>query len=132
MSPHSAWVDYVFNLSPKYPVQTLVPSVKLASSAQLAGVFFIEWGDDAARSLPNYDAVDRPMRNGDDAYGFPPYEAIAPSLYQSESGDLRLLERKIVASALQGVPKRLIRRKQGNWWRSILTDLSASPETAAA
>ena len=84
MSPHSAWVDYVFNLSPKCTVQTLVPSVKLASSAQLAGVFFIEWGDDAARSLPNYDAVDRPMRNGDDAYGFPPYEAMPPKSAAAE------------------------------------------------
>jgi dolichol-phosphate mannosyltransferase len=117
---------------PKYPVQALVPRVKSAASAQLAGIFFIEWGADADLRLPDDEALDRLMRNGEDAYGFPPYATIAPSLYQSPAGDLRLREREIVGAALRGVPKRLIRREQGNWWRSILADLSASPEAAAS
>jgi dolichol-phosphate mannosyltransferase len=116
---------------PKYPVQALVPGVAFASSAKLAGIFFIEWGEDADMRLSDDEALARLMRNGDDAYGFPPYAAIAPSLYQSPAGDLRLREREIVAAALQGLPKLMIRREQGNWWRSILADLSAAPEAAA-
>jgi dolichol-phosphate mannosyltransferase len=116
---------------PKYPVQALVPSVKFAPSARLAGIFFIEWGEDADLRLPDDEALAQLMRNGDDAYGFPPYAAIAPSLYQSPAGDLRLRERAIVDAALRGVPKRLIRREHGEWWRSILADLSASHEGAA-
>ena len=116
---------------PKYPVQTLVPAVRMASSARLAGIFFIEWGQDADLRLPDDEGLERLMRNGDDAYGFPPYAAIAPSLYQSPSGDLRLREREIVDAALRGLPMRLVRREHGEWWRSILADLSALPEAAA-
>jgi hypothetical protein len=115
---------------PKYPVQALVPGVKLVASAQLAGIFFIEWGQDADQRLPDDEALDRLMRNCDDAYGFPPYAAIAPSLYQSRSGDLRTREREIVAAGLQGLPKRLIRREHGNWWRSIIEILSSAPGPA--
>jgi dolichol-phosphate mannosyltransferase len=117
---------------PKYPVQALVPGVKFASSARLAGIFFIEWGPDATLRLSDGDALDQLMRNGDDAYGFPPYGAIAPSLYQSPSGDLRLREREIVDAGLRGLPKRLIRREQGNWWRSILEIIAAAPDEAAS
>jgi dolichol-phosphate mannosyltransferase len=116
---------------PKYPVQALVPTVKMASTAQLAGIFFIEWGADADLRLLDDEALGQLMRNGDDAYGFPPYAAIAPSLYQSPAGDLRVREREIVEAALRGLPKRLIRREHGEWWRYILADLSASPEAAA-
>jgi len=116
---------------PKYDVQVLVPTVKRLASARLAGIFFIEWGADADLTLPDGAALDQLMRNGEDAYGFPPYHAIAPSLYQTADGDLRQREREIVASALQGVPKRLVRREHGNWWRPILAGLTASGETAS-
>jgi dolichol-phosphate mannosyltransferase len=116
---------------PKYPVQALIPGVKSAAAAKLAGIFFIEWGADADLRLPDDQALAQLMRNGDDAYGFPPYATIAPSLYQAPAGDLRQREREIVGAGLQGVPKRLIRREQGNWWRSILAELSASPAAAA-
>ncbi len=116
---------------PKYPVQALVPGVKSVDSAQLAGIFFIEWGPDAELNLPDDEALERLMRNCDDAYGFPPYAAIAPSLYQSKGEDLRRRERETIASALRGVSKRLIRREQGNWWRAIHADLSAEPGPAA-
>ncbi len=117
---------------PKYPVEALVPGVRHVTSAQLAGIFFIEWGTDADLNLPDDEALERLMRNCDDAYGFPPYNAIAPSLYQSRAGDLRVRERETVAAALRGISKRLIRREQGNWWRAILADLSAAPSPAAS
>ncbi len=115
---------------PKYPVEALVPGVGHVTSAKLAGIFFIEWGADADLRLPDDEALERLMRNCDDAYGFPPYNAIAPSLYQSHGSDLRVRERETVAAALKGVSKRLIRREQGNWWRAILADLSAAPSPA--
>jgi hypothetical protein len=116
---------------PKYPVDALVPGVRHTAAAQLAGIFFIEWGPDADLRLPDNEALEQLMRNCDDAYGFPPYNAIAPSLYQAHGADLRVREREIVAAGLQGVEKRLIRREQGNWWRAILADLSAAPDPAA-
>ena len=112
---------------PKYPVQALVPGVRMVASAQLAGVFFIEWGPDADLGLSDGEALDHLMRNGEDAYGFPPYAAIAPSLYQSPGGDLHQREREIVGRGLGSLPKRLVRREQGNWWRPILEVLSTAP-----
>ena len=104
---------------PKYPVQRLVPGVKLANEARLAGLIVIERGEDGEIRLSDQEALDTLMANSEDSYGFPPYESIKEFLYGSEQGDLRPLERATVASALMGKPATLLRSSTRDWWRSM-------------
>ena len=104
---------------PKYHVQRLVPGVKLADEARLAGLIVIERGDDGEVRLSDQEALDILMANSEDSYGFPPYESIKDFLYGSERGDLRPLERATVASALTGRPATLLRSSTRNWWQRV-------------
>ena len=106
---------------PKYFVQQLVPGAKLASEAQLAGMFVIERAEDVEVRLSPDEALDTLMRNCADAYGFPPYAAIEAFLNQSHvNHDLSAIERAIVAGALRGRPTTLIRRREGDWWPQVV------------
>ena len=69
---------------PKYPVQRLVPGVKLANEARLAGLIVIERGEDGEVRLSDQEALDILMANSEDSYGFPPYDSIKDFLYSSE------------------------------------------------
>ena len=104
---------------PKYPVQRLVPGVKLANEARLAGLIVIERGEDGEIRLSDQEALDTLMANSEDSYGFPPYESIKDFLYGSERGDLRPLERATVASAMIGKPATLLRSSTRDWWRRV-------------
>jgi dolichol-phosphate mannosyltransferase len=119
---------------PKYPVQRLVPGVKLANEARLAGLIVIERGDDGEVRLSDQEALDILMANSEDSYGFPPYESIKDFLYGSERGDLRPQERATVASALMGKPATLLRSSTRDWWRRMpaLVMGAASHGTATA
>lgn len=110
---------------PKYTVRQLVPGVEFASESQLTKIFVIERAEDVDIRLQPNEALETLMRNCDDAYGFPPYAAIEAFLKQSPiNGDLGLLEREIVASALHGVPTLLIRRAQGDWSPRVMADMA--------
>src|SRR5207244_6326167 len=66
---------------PKYHVQQLVPTVKLAREAHLAGMFVIERGEGAEIRLGEREAPDIPMTNTEDVCGLPPYHSIAGHVY---------------------------------------------------
>jgi dolichol-phosphate mannosyltransferase len=104
---------------PKYHVQRLVPGVKLADEARLAGLIVIERGDDGEVRLSDQEALDILMANSEDSYGFPPYESIKDFLYSSEGGDLRPVERATVASALMGKSATLLRSSTRDWWQRV-------------
>jgi hypothetical protein len=104
---------------PKYHVQRLVPGVKLANEARLAGLIVIERGEDGEIRLSDQEALDIVMANSEDSYGFPPYESIKDFLYSSERGDLRPLERATVASALMGKSATLLRSSTRDWWQRV-------------
>ena len=104
---------------PKYHVQRLVPGVKLAREARLAGLIVIERGEDGEVRLSDQEALDIVMANCEDSYGFPPYDAIKDFLYGSERGDLRPVERATVAAALGGRPATLVRSSTRDWWRRV-------------
>jgi dolichol-phosphate mannosyltransferase len=119
---------------PKYPVQRLVPHVKLASEGQLNGMFVIERGGDGDVRLDEVEGLDILMRNCEDAYGFPPYPTIAKFLYDSTDRDLRAAERQIVAAALQGHATLLLRSSSMDWSSRIAKlaspqDLNREPVT---
>jgi dolichol-phosphate mannosyltransferase len=100
---------------PKYPVQRLIPSVKAARTARLAGLFIIQRGGVGTAQLDGCTALETLMKNCDDAYGFPPYHTIAGSLYCLGGADLREAEVTIVDSALAGRHAALVRSTTMDW-----------------
>jgi hypothetical protein len=105
---------------PKYPVQRLVPSVKMATGgAKLAGMFIIERGGTGDASLEPKEALEILLQNCEDAYGFPPYPAIKSFLHGSEEHDLRAEEQAIIAAAFTGCPTTLLRSTTLDWAQRI-------------
>jgi dolichol-phosphate mannosyltransferase len=106
---------------PKYHVTTLVPKVKLAKKAKLAGLFIIERGEEMDIPLDPKEALEILLSNCEDAFGFPPYHSIKEFLYCPDGTDLRPMEQSIIRQALTGVPATLIRSNTLEWWRRIPT-----------
>jgi len=111
---------------PKYPVERLVPQVKVTSSAKLAGLIVIERGGSGEVKLAPDEALEILMANCEDSYGFPPYADIKSFLYGSDGFDLRPVERLVVASALSGKPATLIRSETRDWWQRLPAFVSSS------
>jgi dolichol-phosphate mannosyltransferase len=104
---------------PKYHVQRLVPHVRAAREARLAGMIVIERGGDGDVRLDAEEGLDILMRNCEDAYGFPPYDAIKSFLHGSKEQDLPTVERKIVADALRNCRTTLMRSAKMDWSQRI-------------
>jgi dolichol-phosphate mannosyltransferase len=104
---------------PKYHVERLVPGVKVAPEAHLAGMVVIQRGGDGAVPLEEGEAVDALLSNCEDAFGFPPYPAIEGFLRSGSCHDLKDVERGIVASALSGRPATVLRSETMDWWRRL-------------
>ena len=104
---------------PKYHVERLVPGVQLASSARLRGMVVIQRGGEGKTLLNGQEALDTLMTNCEDAFGFPPYPVIQDFLHSRNGHDLRVSEREIVASALNGVPTTLVRSETMDWWERL-------------
>lgn len=104
---------------PKYPVRRLVPKVKLAKTAKLAGLFVIERGAEKDIPLDQQEALEILFSNCEDAFGFPPYNSIKSFLYSDGGTDLRKLEHTIIQQAMQTLPANLIRSNTLEWWLRI-------------
>jgi hypothetical protein len=104
---------------PKYHVDRLVPRVSFATAARVRHLVVIERGPDGTALLTEADAVTSLLRNGEDAYGFPPYPTIATFLHGDGDADLHLVERSIVASALAGSSATVLGSQTMDWWRRI-------------
>jgi hypothetical protein len=89
---------------PKYPVTDLV-DCEIGKETRLEHLFVMERGEQSQLAPISRDqAVDVLLENTEDAYGFPPYARIAPSLVLGERNiqELRSREREILESALAG------------------------------
>ena len=104
---------------PKYPVQRLVPTVKMARGAKLAGMFIIQRGGQGNSTLEHEEAMEILMTNCEDAYGFPPYPVIKSFLHGSDEHDLRAEEAAIIASAFRDCPTTLLRSTTMDWAERI-------------
>ena len=104
---------------PKYPVQRLVPGVRFAESAKLAGLLVIQREANGFEWLDEEDALEILLRNCEDAYGFPPYNRIEDFLLDSSSDDLRTVEREILAGAFEGVHAALLSSTTLDWAERI-------------
>jgi dolichol-phosphate mannosyltransferase len=100
---------------PKYSVQRLIPGVHAAQSAKLAGLFVIQRGGRGTEHLDSCEALETVMKNCEDAYGFPPYDAIACHLNNLNNEDLRFEEMSIIDHALAGRHAVLLRSESMDW-----------------
>ena len=101
---------------PKYDIEVLIPGVDIVDEARLAGVVIIERGEDEEIELHSDEATSIVLSNCEDAYGFPPYDEIAPFLHGTGDADLHHREREIVQSALRNLPAKLVRSSTMDWW----------------
>jgi dolichol-phosphate mannosyltransferase len=104
---------------PKYPVQRLVPGVRIAKPAPLRGVIVIHRNADAFEWLDEKDATDIVLANTEDAYGFPPYHAIEDFLLRAFPGKLRASERRTLVGALEDVPAAMLGSTTYSWAADI-------------
>ncbi len=104
---------------PKYFVSKLVPNAKLTEKANLTGMFIIERGEEAIVPMKNSEAIEILLQNCEDAYGFPPYEAVKEFLYCQYGHDLHEKEQAIIQEALGVLPAKTVRSKTMDWWSLI-------------
>jgi dolichol-phosphate mannosyltransferase len=101
---------------PKYTVDRLVPC-RIESSTHIDELFIIERGSPDIRELDPSTTLERMINNTDDAYGFPPFRYLAPSIsidgldYQQ----LRQREREILAAFLGHVRARCVASDTYGW-----------------
>ena len=106
---------------PKYFVDQLVPRVKVVRKARFTRMFIIERGESSIAPIDNKEAMDVLLQNCEDAYGFPPYEALREFLYIRDNVDLRDKEHAIIRQALGELPATVIRSSNFDWWSRIPT-----------
>ena len=113
---------------PKYMVHRLIPKVKYGDVATLAHAVVIERGPVSEETLSHAEAVEVFVRNGEDAYGFPPYPTLAPSLSQWNGEDLHIRETAIISDAVRHIPMLRLRDPNYAWWKRLpLTTPAAAP-----
>jgi hypothetical protein len=105
---------------PKYNVDRLVPC-RTASSTTVRDLFLIERGEDSLSSVTTSEAVDELMVNTADAYGFPPFQYLAPVcvLGDGDYADLQRREREVLASAVARMQTRRIASNSFGWADTI-------------
>jgi hypothetical protein len=102
---------------PKYQVDELVPGCRIAETAMLKQVFLIERGADKLVEVSPSEAVAHLLRCTADAYTFPPFSSMAPSvvLEHMDHEGLTLRERITLQSAMIGVSMTRISSPNYGW-----------------
>ncbi|WP_433686208.1 glycosyltransferase [Micromonospora carbonacea] len=118
---------------PKYSVDRLVPC-RIGTTTRVEELFVIERGRPATSELGRDETVTRMIRNTDDAYGFPPFRYLAPSLAIDglHYPELRLREREILAGFLSRVRSRVLVSDRFGWADDIPRLLRGERGAAAA
>ncbi len=104
---------------PKYDIDRLIPSARVAPQAQIAGLVIIQREDDFERALETDEALEILMANCEDAFGFPPYSKIEAFLQGMHGHDLKDAERQVVTQAFGSVPATLIASSTMDWWQRL-------------
>ncbi len=127
----NAWAQRILP-PPKYDVYRLVKCTT-AKAMSVSEVFIIERGIAHHSLVPLCQAVDEMLANTEDAYGFPPYRYIAPSLEMNGNRADALLskERGILVSAMTGAQIHRLASPDFSWGKDI-AGISAGREWRAA
>jgi len=101
---------------PKYTADRLVRCT-FAPTAHVRELFVIERGAPKLADLDREHALEQMLTNTDDAYGFPPFRYLAPTITIGGHGyqELRAMERDILASFLSNVRTRVLASDTFGW-----------------
>jgi dolichol-phosphate mannosyltransferase len=115
---------------PKYTVDRLLPCT-IVPETSVSELFVISRGDHGAGELSRADAMRTLLANTEDAYQFPPFKQLAPSIVigDDDHDELRRKERAVLASALGALRCRWISTPDFSWADEIPRTLG---EDAAA
>jgi glycosyltransferase involved in cell wall biosynthesis len=101
---------------PKYTADRLV-RCEFAPTVRVSELFVIERGTPRLADLDRRSAVEQMLTNTDDAYGFPPFKYLAPSITINGAGyqELRAREREILEAFLGHVRCRVLASDSFGW-----------------
>jgi putative flippase GtrA len=118
---------------PKYMVDRLV-DCKIIRNTHIENLFVIERGAPSLSEIDPKSALQTLVVNTDDAYGFPPFREMAPSIVigHDDYAELRHKEEAILASAMNGVRVRGIASDDFSWADRIATLLGSSTQSHCA
>ena len=104
---------------PKYDIDRLIPTARVAPEAQIAGLVIIQREGDYEMQMETDEALEILRENCEDAFGFPPYSKIEEFLQGMNGHDLKVAERDIVTQAFGSVPATLIASSTMDWWQRL-------------
>ena len=104
---------------PKYDIDRLIPTARVAPEAQIAGLVIIQREGDYEVKMDTDEALEILRENCEDAFGFPPYAKIEEFLQGMNGHDLKVAERDIVTQAFGSVPATLIASSTMDWWQKL-------------
>jgi dolichol-phosphate mannosyltransferase len=104
---------------PKFMVHKLVTGTRYQHHAKLSHIVLIERGAEFEGALPEANKVNLMLANADDAYGFPPYPALADQLSSWGGKDLHEAEKAIVTSAVQELPGVHLKSSSYDWYKRL-------------
>lgn len=113
---------------PKYDVDRLVECTVIRNT-KVSELFVIERGTPGLADIGFTEGIDTLVENTDDAYGFPPFRQMAPSIAIGEADyvQLRLKERNLLESAMRNI--RMRRLGSDNFsWADDIAGLLGTPE----
>jgi dolichol-phosphate mannosyltransferase len=118
---------------PKYNVDRLV-ECNVIRHAQIENLFVIERGEPVLEDIPFDEAIQTLVENTDDAYGFPPFRQMAPSIVIGEDdyAELRRKERDILIRAMSSIRVRRLGSNNFSWADDIAALLAPNADAAPA
>jgi putative flippase GtrA len=113
---------------PKYTIDRLLPCA-IAQETTASQLFVIARGAFDAGELSRAEAMRTLMANTEDAYQFPPFKQLAPSIVigGADHAELRRREQAILASALGKIRTRYITTPDFSWADRIAASLGVDP-----
>jgi len=112
---------------PKYDVDRLVDCTVIRSTT-VRDLFVIERGEPGLHQIEFTEGIDTLVENTDDAYGFPPFKQMAPSIAigAADYAQLRLTERSLLEQAMRNIRMRRLGSNTFSWAEDIARLLGAT------
>jgi dolichol-phosphate mannosyltransferase len=104
---------------PKFMINQMISKAAIAPTAHFSRIAVIERGPEFERSVGEEEALRILMANAEDAYGFPPYPALADQMSNWKGQDMHDAERAIVREALRDLQVVHIRRPGYDWYQRL-------------
>ena len=113
---------------PKYDVDRLVDCTVIRNTT-VHDLFVIERGEPGLANIEFTEGIDTLVANTDDAYGFPPFKQMAPSIAigAADYAQLRRTERSLLEQAMRNIRMRRLGSDSFSWAEDIAELLGSTP-----